>query len=200
MRTLILASSSPARKALLSRLQYPFITQSPDIDESLKPNENIDDAVIRLSREKAKKIAEQHDNSAVIIGCDQLISLDKHILGKPLTHEKAVEQLQHCSGNIIQSHTGLTVIDNQKNQLESCVVHYHVKFKTLTNSTIDQYLRLDQPYQCAGSIRAEALGIALFEWMRGDDPTALIGLPLISLCQLLENAGIRLISAASPET
>ena len=189
---LILGSSSPARQALLKRLQIPFSVIAPNIDETLLLDEKPQQAVQRLALKKAMVVNEKHPN-AVIIACDQLLTVNDTILSKPHTHENAIKQLQSCSEQIIHSYTALVVQTANQQPPESTVVEYQVKFKALSDNQIESYLKKDNPYFCAGSIKAESLGPVLFEWMRGDDPSALIGLPLISLAEMLPRAGIALL-------
>lgn len=191
-RTLILASSSPYRKALLARLMLPFETVAPNVIERPNPNELPEELVHRLAIEKATSVARKHPGT-LIIGSDQVAVHDSKIVGKPLDHRRAVEQLLAASGKKIILFTGLALLDSDSNTLQSDVVRYAVQFRPLTRSQIENYLRKEQPYQCCGSVRADGLGIALLDRFEGDDPNALIGLPLIRLVQMLETAGIRLI-------
>lgn len=190
-RNLILASSSAYRKQLLARLQLPFTTQSPAIDESGKPNEPANELVQRLAHEKAKAVAIQH-NDALIIGSDQVAVLGKEILKKPGTKANAITQLKKCAGNTVTFHTGLCLYDSNNKQMQLACVDYKVRFRDLSIDQIERYVDQEQPFDSAGSFKAEALGISLFEYMQGDDPTALIGLPLIALTSMLHNAGVEL--------
>ena len=183
---IVLASSSPARKKLLQSLQIPFSCYSPDIDETPLQEESVNATVARLAREKAKTGLTQFTNS-LIIGCDQLLSVNNQILGKPHTHQKAIWQLQQCSGNILTSYTAISLLNTTTEQHQEQTIEYQIKFKQLDNDLIEAYLLADKPYQCAGGIKAESLGPCLFEWQRGDDPSALIGLPLIALNNMLNN-------------
>lgn len=188
----ILASSSPFRQELLSRLNLNFITQSPDIDESVLNAESPIDYVSRLAREKARAIAHLNPQ-AIVIGSDQCAYLDGHILGKPGNHENAMKQLKNAQGKEVIFYTGVSVIKpSQKIEMVDCV-EYRVGFRDLTDKQLDHYLKTEQPYTCAGSFKSEAYGITLFSYMRGDDPTALVGLPLIRLTSMLEQAGLRVI-------
>jgi MAF protein len=189
MRCLVLASTSPYRKALLERLQMPFVTHSPDVDESPLPGEAPEALVKRLSYDKAKAVA-AHYPQAVIIGSDQVATLKGNIIGKPGNHENAKAQLQTASGKTVTFLTGLTVLDTTNGNAETTIDHFEVTFRTLSGDQIDAYLYKEQPYDCAGSFKSEGLGITLFEEMKGKDPTSLIGLPLITLTHLLNNAGI----------
>lgn len=185
---LILGSSSPFRKMLLERLMVPFDTANPDIDETPLANETPIALVERLAIAKAKEIAKSNPN-ALIIGSDQVALHGSEIVGKPHTHERAVKQLRTASGKKIELFTGLALINSETGSIQSEVVPFTVHFKSLSESTIERYLRKEQPYNCAGSVRAEGLGVALFEKFEGDDPNALIGLPLIRLVAMLENQG-----------
>lgn len=183
---LILGSSSPFRKMLLERLLLSFSTANPDIDESALAGENPVELVERLAIEKAKAVALNHPN-ALIIGSDQVALHGDEIVGKPHTHERAVEQLRAASGKQIKLFTGLALINSATGAVQSEVVPFTVHFKTLSEHVIERYLRKEEPYNCAGSVKSEGLGVALFERFEGDDPNALIGLPLIRLVAMLEN-------------
>ena len=192
--TLVLGSSSPFRKELLSRLMIPFETANPDINESPLGNETPIQLVERLAIEKAQAVATQFPN-ALVIGSDQVaLHPGDEIVGKPHTHERAVEQLKTASGQQIRLYTGLALINSDSGEIQSEVVPFTVHFKTLSEQTIESYLRKEEPYNCAGSVRSEGLGIALFERLEGDDPNALIGLPLIRLVAMLENANFSLFA------
>ena len=184
--TLILGSSSPFRKMLLERLMVPFETANPDIDESAKEGETPIELVERLAIEKAQAVATQHPNS-LIIGSDQVALHGSEVVGKPHTHERAVEQLRSASGKQITLYTGLALINSATGNIQSEVIPFTVHFKTLSEQVIESYLRKEEPYNCAGSVKSEGLGIALFDRFDGDDPNALIGLPLIRLVAMLEN-------------
>ena len=184
--TLILGSSSPFRKMLLERLMVPFETANPDIDESAKEGETPIELVERLAIEKAQAVATQHPNS-LIIGSDQVALHGREVVGKPHTHERAVEQLRSASGKQITLYTGLALINSATGNIQSEVIPFTVHFKTLSEQVIESYLRKEEPYNCAGSVKSEGLGIALFDRFDGDDPNALIGLPLIRLVAMLEN-------------
>lgn len=185
---LILGSSSPFRKMLLERLMIPFETANPDIDETPLDGEDPISLVERLAILKAKEIAKTQPDS-LIIGSDQVALHSQQIVGKPHTHERAVEQLKAASGKKIELFTGLALINSSTGSIQSEVIPFTVHFKTLSESTIERYLRKEEPYNCAGSVRSEGLGVALFEKFEGDDPNALIGLPLIRLVSMLENQG-----------
>lgn len=189
--TLVLGSSSPFRKMLLERLMVPFITANPDIDETPLKNESPIKLVERLAIEKAQAIAKTHPNS-LIIGSDQVAMHGQEIVGKPHTHERAVEQLKSASGKKIELFTGLALVNSENGLVQSEVVPFTVHFKKLNDYVIERYLRKEEPYNCAGSVKSEGLGVALFERFDGDDPNALIGLPLIRLIAMLENQGFDL--------
>lgn len=183
---LILASSSPSRRSLLERLGLPFQVVSPGIDETAKEGENMEPLVARLSQEKAQRVASTHPD-AFVIGCDQLVCVGDQVLGKPHTVEGARRQLKRCSGQTLLSLTAMTTVF--KGQTDTLLAPYRVYFKPLTDRLIEQYIQLDHPLQCAGSIKAESAGPLLFQKCEGDDPTALIGLPLIALADRLYRAG-----------
>lgn len=189
---LILASSSPFRKELLSRLEIPFESVSPDIDEGAKNNETPQQLVERLAVEKARAIAKHHHN-ALVIGSDQVAVHGNNIVGKPRDHEHAVEQLRQASGQTITLYTGLALINSSSGNVQSEVVPYSVVFRQLSDEIIENYLHREQPYNCAGSLKSEGLGIVLLEKFIGDDPSTLIGLPLIRLTRMLENEGLVVI-------
>jgi len=188
--TLVLGSSSPFRKELLERLMLPFEIANPNIDETPRHNELPIQLVERLAIEKAKAVSTKYPNS-LIIGSDQ-VALHPHkdgtvIVGKPHTHEKAVAQLRAASGQSISLYTGLALYNSATGKVQSEVIPFTVHFKTLSETTIESYLRKEEPYNCAGSVRSEGLGVVLFDRFEGDDPNALIGLPLIRLIAMLEN-------------
>ena len=189
-RPLILASSSPYRRELLDRLGLDYSTVSPDIDESALPGETPAVLVERLAEQKARAVGESHPG--LIIGSDQVATVDDEILGKPGNHERAVAQLTRLSGRQVTFHTGLCLLDTVHHEAQVDVVPFTVQFRSLDAGQIERYLRTEQPYNCAGSFKSEGLGITLFEKMSGDDPTALIGLPLIRLTGMLGNAGVDL--------
>jgi len=189
---LVLASSSPFRKALLEKLHLQFETDSRDIDETPLPDESIETMVKRLSEAKARALAPQHPN-ALIIGSDQSAVLNGKVLHKPGNYEVAFKQLKAASGQSITFYTGLCLHNSASGHSETICEPFVVKFRTLTESEIENYLRREEPYNCAGSFKSEALGISLFESMRGDDPNTLIGLPLIQLCRMLKANGLAVI-------
>jgi len=189
---LILASSSPYRRALLARLKIPFEAIAPEVDETPKPGETPEQMVERLSREKARKIAQAY-RDALVIGSDQVAVYNGRIVGKPHDHDKAVAQLKEASGRTVALYTGL-VLHNAATGREQCeVLPYRVTFRRLTDELIENYLRKEQPYSCAGSVKSEGLGIVLLEKFEGDDPNTLIGLPLIRLVRMLESEGVKII-------
>jgi len=189
---LVLASSSPFRKALLDKLQLNFECDSPNIDEAVEAGESIENMVKRLSESKARALANSHPD-ALIIGSDQSASLNEQVLHKPGNFENAFKQLKAASGQTITFYTGLCLLNTQTQQAETVCEPYTVKFRSLNDSEIEHYLNRDKPFNCAGSFKSEALGISLFESMQGDDPNTLIGLPLIQLCRMLKNQGMPVI-------
>jgi septum formation protein len=186
--SITLASTSPFRKELLGRLGIPFTTAAPDVDESPRPNETAAALVRRLSEDKARAIAASHQG--LIIGSDQVATTGNNILGKPGTHERAFEQLRSLSGKRVTFQTGLCLLNTGTDAVQVDVIPFVVKFRQLGDDQIERYLHSDQPYNCAGSFKSEGLGIALFEYMEGSDPSALIGLPLIRLTGMLAQAGV----------
>ncbi|MCU7853469.1 MAG: Maf family nucleotide pyrophosphatase [Candidatus Thiodiazotropha sp. (ex Monitilora ramsayi)] len=186
---LILASSSPFRRELLSRLGMEFSSVSPAVDESALVDENAEMLVSRLAESKAKAVAESHPN-ALIIGSDQVATIEGQILGKPGNHEKAVEQLMQASGKRVSFLTGLCLHHSTTGNTQLWCEPFHVEFRELTRDEIEHYLHLEKPYNCAGSFKSEGLGICLFQRMEGDDPSSLIGLPLIRLVNMLRNEGV----------
>jgi MAF protein len=188
---LVLASSSPYRRELLSRLGLAFSYASPDIDESPLPGETVSQLVQRLSRSKAEALAAQNP-AALIIGSDQAALLDSTILGKPGNHEAALAQLRAASGRTIEFHTGLCLLNTGSGHCQLTEEVFSVQFRQLDEDEIERYLRAEQPYDCAGSFKAEGLGISLFEGFAGRDPNSLIGLPLIALCGFLRVEGLEL--------
>ena len=185
-----LASTSPFRKELLERLGIPFVTAAPDVDETPLANETAEALVRRLSEDKARAMAASY--RGLIIGSDQVATTDNNILGKPGTHERAFAQLQNLSGKRVTFQTGLCLLNTGTDETQVDVIPYIVKFRQVGDDQIERYLQQEQPYNCAGSFKSEGLGITLFEYMEGVDPTALIGLPLIRLTSMLAQAGILL--------
>ncbi len=189
---LVLGSSSPFRRSLMERLGLDFATAVPDIDESPRPGESPKALVLRLAEEKARAVAREHPRS-LIIGSDQVACIDGEILGKPGNRQAAVRQLSRASGQWVYFHTGLCLYNSETNRAQLVCEPFQVQFRRLTGEQIEHYLDLEQPFDCAGSFRSEGLGIALFQRMRGEDPNALIGLPLIRLITLLANEGVSVI-------
>ena len=192
MHALILASSSIYRKDLLKRLMLPFSVVSPLVDETARKNELPQYTALRLAQAKAKKVSIDYPNS-LIIGCDQVATLDNEQLGKPLTHANAVIQLSKMRGREVVFHSALCLYNAVTANMQAENVVYTVKFRALTDAQIENYLQKEQPYNCAGSAKSEGLGIALIESMIGEDPNALIGLPLIKLVTMLNNEGYNVI-------
>lgn len=193
---LVLASSSPYRRELLERLRLPFIVDVSDADERAGLDETPTTTAARLSRLKAETVAKRH-REAVVIGADQVAECDGQAFGKPGTHAAAVVQLQALRGREVFFHSGLCVIAPTTAigpNIDIRVVTTKVRFRTLDDDDIERYLRLDTPYDCAGSAKAEGLGIALLERIDSDDPTALIGLPLIALVSMLDRIGFSVLS------
>jgi septum formation protein len=188
-RRLVLASTSPFRRELLTRLGLPFTIQAPEVDETRLLGEEAPVLVARLAEQKARAIAPSAP-AALIIGSDQVAVLDGDIIGKPGDHRRAVAQLQQASGRTVRFYTGVCLLDSASGQCQVAVEEFRVVFRPLTATMIEGYLQREQPYQCAGSFKSEGLGIALFERLEGDDPTGLIGLPLIRLTRMLEAAGV----------
>ena len=195
---LILASSSKYRQELLSRLHLPFEAMTPDIDESALPGEAPEATALRLARSKAAAVAALAPG-ALVIGSDQVATLDGQQIGKPGSHEKALQQLRLMRGRRVIFHTALCVWEvraesaAQKMQIEN--VPTYVTFRDLSDAELDAYLRIEQPYDCAGSAKNEGLGIAILEKIESADPTALTGLPLIALTGMLRRAGVRFFGA-----
>ena len=189
---LILASSSPYRKELLARLGLAFETVSPEVDESPLPEESPQDTALRLAQVKARKVSETH-LEALVIGCDQVATLDGMQLGKPGNHENATKQLRMMQGRTVIFHSALCLYNAKTLTMQAEVVPYEVEFRKLSDEQIERYLRTEQPYNCAGSAKSEGLGIALISSMHGSDPNALIGLPLIKLITMLQNEKVDVI-------
>ncbi|MBA3755667.1 MAG: septum formation inhibitor Maf [Nitrosomonas sp.] len=189
---IILGSSSIYRKELLQRLQIPFETSSPQIDEAPLCNESPEETAARLAEAKARAVARIHPQ-ALIIGSDQVAVLGDLHLGKPLNHINATEQLRLVRGKEVVFYTAICLLNSATDQLQIRVIPYHVRFRQLSDQQIENYLLKEQPYHCAGSAKSEGLGIALIEQMTGDDPNALIGLPLIALVDMLNHEGVAII-------
>ncbi len=191
---LVLGSTSPYRRELLARLRLPFDVHAPSVDELPLPGESPAALATRLALAKARAVAAQHPQ-AIVIGSDQVADLDGHPVGKPGTHERAVEQLRSMRGRSIVFQTAVAVVRPDTGFERVALAPVTVKFRQLDDTEIEHYLRAEQPYDCAGSAKCETLGIALLEAIESDDPTALIGLPLIRTCSLLREAGIDPLSA-----
>jgi len=186
---LVLASTSPFRRALLERLGLPFTTAAPEVDETRRPEEPPQVLVLRLAESKARAVAPEHPG-ALIIGSDQVACIDGQVIGKPGGRDAAIAQLQRASGKTLMFHTGLCLLNSATGRAQTLVEPFQVHFRPLTLERINGYLDREQPYNCAGSFKSEGLGIALFERLEGEDPSALIGLPLIRLVTLLESEGL----------
>lgn len=186
---LVLASTSPFRRSLLERLGLSFTTDAPEVDETRRPGEPAQVLVLRLAEAKARAVAERHPD-ALVIGSDQVACLDEDVLGKPGTRENAIAQLERASGRSMLFQTGLCLLDARSGRAQTLVEPFRVHFRALSRAQIEGYVDREQPLGCAGSFKSEGLGIALFERLDGDDPNALVGLPLIRLVPLLEAAGL----------
>jgi len=191
-QALILASSSIYRRELLHKLQIPFSCVSPQVDETPLADEKPYETALRLAQEKARKIGTEHPH-ALVIGCDQVATLDDEQLGKPLNHKNATAQLQLMRGREVTFYSALCLYNAATGNMQAVTVPYLVKFRQLTDEEIENYLNKEQPYHCAGSAKSEGLGIVLIERMLGEDPNALIGLPLIKLVSMLQNEGVNVI-------
>lgn len=191
-QTLILASSSEYRRELLLKLQIPFSNVSPHVDETPLDGEKPQETALRLAQVKARKVASDYPH-ALVIGCDQVATLDDEQLGKPLNHTNATKQLQKMRGREVTFHSALCLFNAATGNMQAEVVPYVVRFRQLADEQIESYLSKEQPYHCAGSAKSEGLGIALIESMLGEDPNALIGLPLIKLITMLQNEGVNVI-------
>ncbi|MBI5007241.1 MAG: septum formation inhibitor Maf [Nitrosomonadales bacterium] len=189
---LILASTSIYRSQLLSTLQIPFQTAAPDVDETPLPGESAEQTSLRLSRVKAQVVAERFPD-ALIIGSDQVALLDGKQLGKPLNHDNAVKQLRSMRGKTVTFYTALSLLNAANGAMQTDVAITKVSFRELSDDQIERYLLKEQPYHCAGSAKSEGLGIALIARIQGDDPNALIGLPLMLLVGMLEKQGVRIL-------
>ena len=190
---LILASTSPYRRELLARLGVPFDVAAPDVDETPLPGESPDDTAQRLSVLKARAVAERFPE-ALIIGSDQVALLEGVQLGKPGTHEKAVEQLRVMRGKALEFHTALTLLNARTGSVQTANVPVRLVMRHYSDAQIEAYLKKDQPYNCCGSARSESLGIALIARYETEDPNALVGLPLIKLTEMLANEGLDVLT------
>lgn len=189
MPPLILASTSRYRRELLERLRLPFDVRSPQVDETPRPGEAPAALAQRLAMAKAQAVATLAPD-AVVVGSDQVADLDGQPVGKPGDHARAVQQLRAMSGQRVVFQTAVAVVHAASGFAEGALAAVTVRFRRLSDAEIEHYLRLDEPYDCAGSAKSETLGIALLEAIESDDPTALVGLPLIRTCALLRAAGI----------
>ena len=189
---LVLASTSPYRRELLTRLGIPFEVAAPEVDETPHAGEGPADTALRLAQEKARALAHRYPG-ALIIGSDQVATLDNLQIGKPGNHQRAVAQLQLMRGRTVIFHTALALYDSRNNSVQVKDVQTEVDFRQLSDEFIEAYLQKEQPYNCAGSAKSEGLGIVLMSAMRGTDPNALIGLPLIELVSMLQHAGFRIL-------
>ena len=193
-KKLILGSTSVYRRELLERLRTPFSVESPHVDETSLPGERPAELARRLALAKAQAVAERFPGY-VVIGSDQVADLNGQAMGKPGTHERAVAQLRQMSGMTVIFQTAVAVICRETGFCQESLVPVKVRFQSLTDREIENYLQAEKPYDCAGSAKSEGLGIALLESIENDDPTALVGLPLIRTSQMLRAAGIDLLHA-----
>jgi septum formation protein len=189
---LILGSTSRYRRELLERLRLPFLVEAPQVDETPLPGEAPAALAQRLALAKARAVAALHPQ-AVVIGSDQVADLDGRPLGKPGSHERAVAQLRRLSGQTVIFQTALAVVCQATGFEQSDIAAVRVVFRELSEAEIERYLRAEQPYDCAGSAKSEGLGIALLERIDNDDPTALVGLPLIRTCRMIRAAGVHVL-------
>ncbi|AIN15334.1 Maf-like protein [Yersinia pseudotuberculosis] len=189
MPQLVLASTSSYRRALLEKLQLPFITDAPETDETPHAGESAEALVQRLASAKAQALTGRYPQH-LIIGSDQVCVIDGKITGKPLQYSTAVKQLQQASGQCVTFYTGLTLLNTANNSINCTCETFDVYFRTLSQAEIDGYLLREHPWNCAGSFKSEGLGITLFERLAGRDPNTLIGLPLIALTQMLIEQGV----------
>ena len=192
-RPVVLGSTSAYRRELLSRLRLPFEVASPDVDETPHPGEAPQALARRLALAKAREVATRFPQ-AVVIGSDQVADLDGEPLGKPGDHERAVEQLRRMRGRWVVFQTAVAVVCQASGFEQLDLAPVRVRFRELSDAEIESYLRAEKPYDCAGSARSEGLGIALLETIENDDPTALVGLPLMRTCRMLRAAGVQLLA------
>lgn len=186
---LVLGSTSPFRRQLLEKLELPFLTDSPDIDESVRPDETPSQLVERLALEKAREVGRRHDN-ALIIGSDQVACIDDRVLGKPGDRTGAVRQLTAASGRSVKFLTGLCLFNSRTGESQTAVEPFTVHFRQLDQQQIARYVDRERPFNCAGSFKSEGFGISLFESLEGNDPNSLVGLPLIRLVKMLDAEGV----------
>jgi septum formation protein len=192
-RALVLGSTSRYRRELLQRLRIPFDVAAPDVDETPRQGEAPRDIAVRLALAKARDVAQRFPQ-AVVIGSDQVADLAGEPLGKPGTHDRAVAQLRRMRGQTVVFHTAVAVVCQASGFEMQDLAPVQVRFRHLTDAEIEVYLRAEEPYDCAGSAKSEGLGIALLEAINSDDPTALVGLPLIRTCQMVRAAGVRVLA------
>lgn len=192
-RTLILGSTSRYRRELMSRLHLPFEVASPEVDETPRPGEAPREIALRLALNKARAVAARFPQ-AVVIGSDQVADLAGQALGKPGDHTRATVQLRSMRGQTVVFQTAVAVVCQETGFEEVDIAPVEVRFRDLTDAEIETYLQAEQPYDCAGSAKSEGLGIALLASIHNDDPTALVGLPLIRTCRMISAAGIRVLS------
>jgi len=190
---LVLASTSPYRRELLARLGVPFATVAPEVDETPHPGESPAATAERLSLAKARAVAQQFPD-ALIIGSDQVALLEGQQLGKPGTHAKAVAQLQSMRGKALEFHTALTLLNARSGATQTATVLVRLVMRDYSDAQIEAYLRKDQPYNCCGSAKSESLGIGLIARFETEDPTALVGLPLIKLTEMLAREGLDVLT------
>lgn len=191
MQALVLGSTSPFRKALLDKLGIPFITDTPNTDETRRPGETPDRLVRRLAEDKARNVASRFPD-ALVIGSDQVACVGDEILGKPGNRENAIAQLSAASGKAVTFYTGLCLYNAANDQIQVAVEPFVVHFRVLGSAQIERYIDLEQPFNCAGSFKSEGFGITLFAALEGRDPNALVGLPLIRLVEMLDRQGVSL--------
>jgi septum formation protein len=189
---LVLASTSPYRRALLERLRLPFEVEPPGVDETALSGETARDTALRLAQAKARAVAPKFPR-ALVIGSDQVATLGGDRLGKPGGHERAVAQLKAMRGRTVVFHTALALLDSASGAMQTAEVPTEVRFRDYSDKEIERYLEIERPYDCSGSAKIEGLGIVLVERVSGDDPTALIGLPLVQLCAMLRSEGVTLV-------
>ena len=199
LRPLVLASTSRHRRALLSRLGLPFDVQPPDVDETALPAEAPAATACRLAEAKARAVASRYAN-ALVIGSDQVANADGLAIGKPGDHASAAAQLRMLAGRTVVFHTAVALVDAQSGRCAVRLIDVATRFRALSDAAIEHYLKRERPYDCAGSIRSEGLGIALVEGIESDDPSALIGLPLITVIDLLRAEGVDVLGGDSAES
>lgn len=191
-RPLILGSTSPYRRELLSRLRLPFDVVAPEVDETPGQTESPQQLACRLAMSKARAVAARFPR-AIVIGSDQVADLDGSAIGKPVAHAAAAAQLRRMSGRLVIFQTAVAVVCAEAKFAEMDLAQVRVRFRDLSDAAIESYLLAEQPYDCAGSAKSEGLGIALLDAIDNDDPTALVGLPLIRTCRMLRSAGLELL-------